>query len=219
MKMRPSRSTVTTSPDFGSSGFASARGKRTSTPPCMIGAVIMKMISSTNATSTSDVTLMSAFKGSSPCPRSPPPPPPRSPAIRASLRAPHPQRLELRRGKRGLGRNRRAVVLQTTGLQLGEEIDPLAQQAVVGRGGQPHRRVVGIVEPRRALDLRHEAVGLPPHAPELPPLEEDEIPGDDRKHDEDGEDEFGLAARRENQLPGRCGDRPAHLKEHDVSPP
>src|SRR2546426_5458923 len=69
MKMRPSRSTVTTSPDFGSSGFASARGKRTSTPPCMIGAVIMKMIRSTNATSTSDVTLMSAFKGSSPCPR------------------------------------------------------------------------------------------------------------------------------------------------------
>src|SRR5881628_3857763 len=78
MKMRPSRSTVTTSPDFGSSGFASARGKRTSTPPCMIGAVIMKMIRSTNATSTSDVTLMSAFKGSSPCPRSPPPPPPSS---------------------------------------------------------------------------------------------------------------------------------------------
>src|SRR5439155_1230564 len=54
---------------------------------------------------------------------------------------------------------------------------------------------------------------------DLPPVEEDEIPGDDGKHDEDGEDELGLAARREDQLPGRCGDRPAHLKEHAVSPP
>src|SRR5213078_3892767 len=73
MKMRPSRSMVTTRPDLGSSGFASARGRRTSTPPCMIGAVIMKMMSSTNATSTSEVTLMSALRGSSPCPRNPPP--------------------------------------------------------------------------------------------------------------------------------------------------
>src|SRR5256885_2044138 len=109
MKMRPSRSTVTTSPDFGSSGFASARGKRTSTPPCMIGAVIMKMIRSTNATSTSDVTLMSAFKGS-------------SPSRRDLFREHHPQRLELRRGQRGRGRHRRAVVLQTAGLQLREEV-------------------------------------------------------------------------------------------------
>src|SRR5574341_901745 len=73
-KMRPSRSTVTTSPDFGSSGRALARGSRTSTPPCMIGAVIMKMMSNTKATSTRDVTLISAFRGSSPCPRNPPPP-------------------------------------------------------------------------------------------------------------------------------------------------
>src|SRR5213082_2075315 len=65
--MRPSRSKVTTNPDLGSSGRAWARGRRTSTPPCMMGAVIMKMMSSTNATSTSDVTLISAFKGSSPC--------------------------------------------------------------------------------------------------------------------------------------------------------
>src|ERR1051325_6367002 len=74
-KMRPSRSRLTTSPDFGSRGRAWARGRRTSTPPCMMGAVIMKMMSSTNATSTSDVTLMSALRGSSPWPRSPPPPP------------------------------------------------------------------------------------------------------------------------------------------------
>src|SRR5260370_19947973 len=78
--MRPSRWRVTTSPALGSSGRAWARGSRTSTPPCMMGAVIMKMMSSTNATSTSDVTLMSAFKGSSPWPRSPPPPPPSAPA-------------------------------------------------------------------------------------------------------------------------------------------
>src|SRR6266498_5640796 len=51
-----------------------ARGRRTSTPPCMMGAVIMKMISSTNATSTREVTLISAVSGSSPWPRRPPPP-------------------------------------------------------------------------------------------------------------------------------------------------
>src|SRR5947208_442178 len=66
-----------TRPCLGSSGRASARGRRTSTPPCMMGAVIMKMISNTNATSTSDVTLMSALSGNSPCPRRPPPPPSR----------------------------------------------------------------------------------------------------------------------------------------------
>src|SRR6266581_9280875 len=75
--MRPSRSRLTTRPDLGSRGRAAARGSRTSTPPCMIGAVIIKMMRSTNATSTSDVTLMSAASGSSPCPRSPPPPPTR----------------------------------------------------------------------------------------------------------------------------------------------
>src|SRR5690348_14049326 len=72
--MRPSCPTVTMRPLLGSRGRASARGSRTSTPPCMIGAVIMKMMRRTNATSTSEVTLMSAFSGSSPCPRSPPPP-------------------------------------------------------------------------------------------------------------------------------------------------
>src|SRR5439155_7049487 len=77
--MRPFWSTVTTSPVLGSRGRASARGSRTSTPPCMIGAVIMKMMSSTKATSTREVTLMSALSGSSPWPRSPPPP--RMPAI------------------------------------------------------------------------------------------------------------------------------------------
>src|SRR3990172_2042170 len=60
--MRPRRSTVTTSPWRDSSGRAWACGRRTSTPPCIIGAVIMKMIRSTNATSTRDVTLMSAFR-------------------------------------------------------------------------------------------------------------------------------------------------------------
>src|SRR3989442_921752 len=117
------------------------------------------------------------------------------------------------------GRHGRAVVLQPAGLQLGKEIDAFAQQPVEGRGGQSHGGVVGVVQPRRPLDLRHEAVGLPAHPAKLPPLEEDEIPGNDGEHDEDGEHELGLATRRENQLPGRRGDRPAHLKEHAVSPP
>src|SRR2546425_4236547 len=74
-----------TSPDLGSSGRACARGSRTSTPPCMMGAVIMKMMSSTNATSTSEVTLMSALSGSSPWPRSPPPPPSRPATLQPPL--------------------------------------------------------------------------------------------------------------------------------------
>ena len=53
------------------SGRASALGSSTSTPPCIIGAVIMKMISSTNTTSTSEVTLMSALSGISPPPPEP----------------------------------------------------------------------------------------------------------------------------------------------------
>ena len=76
--MRPSRLTDTTIPSFGESGRASARGSSTSTPPCIIGAVIMKMISSTSITSTSEVTLTSAMSGRSP--RWLPSPPPR-PAI------------------------------------------------------------------------------------------------------------------------------------------
>src|SRR2546429_303757 len=151
--MRPSRSRVTTRPDFGSSGRASARGNRTSTPPCMMGAVIMKMMSSTKATSTSEVTLMSAFRGSSPCPRSPPPPPNR-PAITASLRAPrddpcggiplrrdllgehHPERFELGRRQRGGrcghdGPVALAAALHAARLELGEELHALTQQPVV----------------------------------------------------------------------------------------
>src|SRR5262245_49812272 len=40
-----------------------ALGSSTSTPPWSIGAVIMKMIRSTKATSTNEVTLMSALSG------------------------------------------------------------------------------------------------------------------------------------------------------------
>src|SRR6478609_10756418 len=77
--MRPDRSTVTTSPSSILRGRASARGSWTSTPPCSIGAVIMKMMSSTKATSTSEVTLMSAVRGTAP--RRRPRPPPSPPAI------------------------------------------------------------------------------------------------------------------------------------------
>src|SRR3954468_16101733 len=79
MKMRPSRLTVTTIPSLGERGRASARGSSTSTPPCMIGAVIMKIIRSTSITSTREVTLTSAIRGSSP--RWLPSPPPRPEAI------------------------------------------------------------------------------------------------------------------------------------------
>src|SRR5678810_323495 len=61
--MAPVRSTETTSPLFGSSGFASAFGSATSTPPCIIGAVIMKITSSRSITSIRLTTLISALRG------------------------------------------------------------------------------------------------------------------------------------------------------------
>src|SRR5437773_6457333 len=49
-------------PSWDSRGRAAATGSRTWTPPCIIGAAIMKMISRTKATSTSEVTLISALR-------------------------------------------------------------------------------------------------------------------------------------------------------------
>src|SRR3954471_2909831 len=62
--MKPARSTDTTSPLFGSSGLASAFGSATSTPPCIMGAVIMKITSSSSITSIRLTTLISALSGS-----------------------------------------------------------------------------------------------------------------------------------------------------------
>src|SRR5512147_149570 len=118
--MRPSRLTETTIPSFGESGRASARGSSTSTPPCIIGAVIMKMISSTSITSTSEVTLTSALRGISP--RSPPIPP-MPPAM---LEQPFP--------------SHRADQLVGEPLELAdEEPDPIDVQVVRDDGGNRRR--------------------------------------------------------------------------------
>src|SRR3954463_15552827 len=61
--MKPARSTDTTSPLFGSRGFASAFGSATSTPPCIMGAVIMKITRSSSITSIRLTTLISALRG------------------------------------------------------------------------------------------------------------------------------------------------------------
>src|SRR5918992_2614267 len=60
-RIAPARSTVTTRPLFGSSGRASARGNWMSTPPCIIGAVIMKITSNSSITSIRLTTLISAL--------------------------------------------------------------------------------------------------------------------------------------------------------------
>jgi hypothetical protein len=52
---------VTTSPLFASIGRTSARGSATSTPPCIMGAVIMKITISSSITSMRLTTLISAF--------------------------------------------------------------------------------------------------------------------------------------------------------------
>src|SRR5262245_30001313 len=51
-----------TRPLFDSSGFASALGRLMSTPPCIIGAVIMKITNSSSITSIRLTTLMSALR-------------------------------------------------------------------------------------------------------------------------------------------------------------
>src|SRR5207245_1132106 len=76
---------------------------------------------------------------------------------------------------------------------------------------EPQGGVVGVLETGRPLALRHEAVGLLPHAAELPPLQRDEIPRDQGEHDEDREHELGLAARGQHQLPGSGGNRSPDL--------
>src|ERR1700737_4011856 len=67
--MAPERSTVTVSPLFDSSGRACALGSEMSTPPCIIGAVIMKMIMSSIMTSMRLTTLISALSTSRSRPR------------------------------------------------------------------------------------------------------------------------------------------------------
>src|SRR5665647_3143932 len=59
-RMLPPRSIVTTSPFLASSGRACAWGSAMSTPPCIIGAVIMKITMSSIMTSMRLTTLMSA---------------------------------------------------------------------------------------------------------------------------------------------------------------
>src|SRR5712675_1945566 len=67
--MAPVRSTVTVSPLLDSSGRACAFGSEMSTPPCIIGAVIMKMIINSIITSIRLTTLISALSTSRSRPR------------------------------------------------------------------------------------------------------------------------------------------------------
>src|SRR2546423_40954 len=67
--MAPARSMVTVRPLFDSSGRDCAFGSEMSTPPCIIGAVIMKMIISSIITSIRLTTLISALSGSRSRPR------------------------------------------------------------------------------------------------------------------------------------------------------
>src|SRR5207237_598084 len=67
--MLPARSMVTVRPLFDSSGRDCAFGSEMSTPPCIIGAVIMKMIISSIITSMRLTTLISALRGSRSRPR------------------------------------------------------------------------------------------------------------------------------------------------------
>src|SRR5437868_9155684 len=67
--MAPARSMVTVRPLFDSSGRDCAFGNEMSTPPCTVGAVIMKMIISSIITSIRLTTLISALSASRSRPR------------------------------------------------------------------------------------------------------------------------------------------------------
>src|ERR1035437_7335362 len=62
-KIEPSRVMEITRPLFDSSGVASAFGSFTSTPPCMIGAVLFRSTIKSIITSMSETTLISALSG------------------------------------------------------------------------------------------------------------------------------------------------------------
>src|SRR6185437_9975514 len=62
MKISPARLIDTASPSFVSSGLAFAGGSEMSTPPCIIGAVIMKITSNSSITSIKLTTLTSALR-------------------------------------------------------------------------------------------------------------------------------------------------------------
>src|SRR3954451_23879073 len=318
--MRPSRVTVTTIPSLGESGRASARGSSTSTPPCMIGAVIMKMIRSTSMTSTSEVTFTSAISGSSP--RWLPSPPPRLADISdesfpghgpdqlvgetfelareeagpihvqvvgdhgrdrcrqagerghqrlghaggdrsevaralggysseciddADRRAEQPQQRAHRPegGEPGnvvteqvplgghflaqyhlerleLGHRQRAPVgaallPERARAKLAVKRDRLAEQPVVRRRRLLHHRVIGVLQPGGSFHLGEKPVRLAVEPAKLPPLEDDDEPGDQGEDGGDDEDDLGLEAGGEHQLDRRPGHRPAGLEDHRAS--
>src|SRR5438093_232711 len=142
--MRPSRFTDTTIPSLGESGLASARGSSTSTPPCIIGAVIMKIIKSTSITSTSDVTFTSALNCISP--RAGQPGDPMCQVVSVGCHFVPQHRLQgFQLGRRQGAAIGAPVLPKRAGAQLGVKGDRLAEETIVGRGGLLHDRVVGVL--------------------------------------------------------------------------
>src|SRR5215213_2800326 len=124
--MRPCRFTVTIRPLFGSSGRACAFGSATSTPPCMIGAVIMKMTIMSIITSMRLTTLISALSGIF------------SPRRRDTERAPNPWTLrtggELRASDPALAHHQRDQ-LRAEALELAVQAVETVREDVVPEDG------------------------------------------------------------------------------------
>ena len=92
--------------------------------------------------------------------------------------------------------------LKRAGPEFGVERHGFAEQSRVRRRRLSHHRMVGLLEPRRALHFREEPVGLFVEAAELPPFGDDDEPGDQGGDRSDNEDDFGLGTGDENQVQG-----------------
>src|SRR5687768_2661085 len=77
--------------------------------------------------------------------------------------------------------------------------------------------MVGVLQPGGALHLREEAVRLLVEASELPPLEDNDEPGDQGENRREDEDDLGLETGGEHQLDRRAGDRSPGLEDHRPS--
>src|SRR6267143_1258959 len=65
-----------------------------------------------------------------------------------------------------------------------------------------------------ASTIRSASSCVAPQSAKLPHFEEDQVPGDDREDDQDGEHELRLATGREHELPRRGRNGAAYLQEH-----
>src|SRR2546428_31190 len=181
-------------------------------PRYIIGAVSMKISSSTSTTSTSGMMLISA----SVAPIGRPPPPP-APPPKAPLGPPPPRRAPPPPPR---PRPRQPLLLALLAQRAGHFRQPpellVARHVELGQGTLAELLGCRVHQCRPPPLARRPLKGrrLLPHLPELPPLLDDQRPAQDREHPEDHQDALGHRPRFGDQL-HHC---PARRVEHRRTP-